>query len=67
MKDLGGPESAFRAYLQQGRFMLQRSKESGRYTFYPRIALPGSGNTDLEWVEASGRGLSTPPRSTAAG
>lgn len=34
--------------------MLQRSQSSGRYVFYPRVAEPGSGATDLEWVEASG-------------
>ncbi len=36
--------------------MLQRSKSSGRYTFYPRIAIPGTGERDLEWVPASGTG-----------
>ena len=24
--------------------------------FYPRVAVPGTGERDLEWVEASGRG-----------
>ena len=50
------PEQDFLAYLAQGRFMLQRSRESGRYIFYPRVAEPGTGCTDLEWVEASGAG-----------
>jgi uncharacterized OB-fold protein len=36
--------------------MIQRSVSSGRYVFYPRVALPGTGETDLEWVEASGLG-----------
>lgn len=36
--------------------MLLRSRASGRQFFYPRVAEPGSGNTDLEWVEACGRG-----------
>lgn len=35
--------------------MLQRSA-SGRYTFYPRVAEPGTGEP-LEWAEASGRGV----------
>jgi hypothetical protein len=50
------PEQDFLAYLQAGRFMLQRSRQSGRYIFYPRVAEPGTGSTDLEWVEASGVG-----------
>ncbi len=36
--------------------MLQRSRSSGAYVFYPRIAEPVTGAIDLEWVEASGRG-----------
>ena len=50
------PEKDFAAYLAAGRFMLQRSRETGRYIFYPRVAEPGTGCTDLEWVEASGSG-----------
>ena len=50
------PEAEFFAFLEAGRFMLQRSRESGRFFFYPRVAEPGTGNTDLEWAEASGRG-----------
>jgi uncharacterized OB-fold protein len=49
-----GPEAQFKAYLGEGRFMIQRSRSTGRHVFYPRIAVPGSGETDLEWVEASG-------------
>lgn len=37
--------------------MLLRSRTSGRCFFYPRVAEPRTGNTDLEWVEASGRGV----------
>ena len=51
-----GPEQTFKAYLREGRFMLQRCRASGRYWFYPRVAEPGTGSTDLEWVEASGAG-----------
>jgi uncharacterized protein len=50
------PEQDFLAFLQQGKFMLQRSRSSGAFIFYPRIAEPRTGATDLEWVEASGRG-----------
>lgn len=35
--------------------MLQRSKSTGQYVFFPRVMLPGSGISDLEWVEASGK------------
>jgi uncharacterized protein len=51
------PEAEFRAHLAQGRFMLQRSRSTGRYVFYPRLMAPGTGEQDLEWVEASGRGV----------
>lgn len=50
-----GPQAAYEASLQQGRFMIQRSKSTGEYVFYPRVCAP-SGAQDLEWVEASGRG-----------
>lgn len=51
-----GPEATFRAYLRAGRFMIQRSRDTGKYVFYPRVLAPGTGESDLEWVEASGRG-----------
>src|ERR1700744_3323369 len=50
------PARAYLAFLEQGRFMLQRSRASGRYIFYPRVMEPGTGSTDLEWVPASGAG-----------
>lgn len=50
------PELEFFAFLEEGRFMIQRSRESGRCFFYPRVAEPGTGATDLEWVAASGQG-----------
>jgi uncharacterized protein len=51
------PELQFAAFLEEGRFMLQRSRASGRCFFSARVAEPGTGNTDLEWVEASGDGV----------
>ena len=51
------PEQEYMAHLAEGRFMLQRSASTGGYVFYPRVAEPGTGATDLEWVEASGRGV----------
>jgi uncharacterized OB-fold protein len=50
------PEQDYFEHLAQGRFMLQRSRSTGGYVFYPRVAEPGTGATDLEWVPASGRG-----------
>ena len=51
-----GPEAEFREYLRSGRFMIQRSRRTGRHVFYPRIMVPGTGEQDLEWVEATGFG-----------
>lgn len=50
------PEQDYLAYLAAGFFMIQRARTSGKYVFYPRVAEPGTGDTDLEWVEASGDG-----------
>lgn len=54
---MSGPEAQYRDFLNSGHFMLQRSKSSGRYTFYPRLAIPGTGERDLEWVPAGGGGV----------
>jgi uncharacterized protein len=51
-----GPEQRFKDHLAEGRFMLQRSRSTGEHVFFPRLAVPGSGLDDLEWVEACGRG-----------
>lgn len=51
-----GPEARFQEYLKEGRFMIQRSASTGKHVFYPRVVAPGSGEADLEWVEASGEG-----------
>ena len=51
----GGPDLQFRAHLDAGRFMIQRSVISGDHVFYPRVVAPGTGEV-LGWVEASGRG-----------
>lgn len=50
------PDSEYAAFLKGGRFMIQRSKSSGRHVFPPRVAEPGTGVRDLEWVEAKGTG-----------
>jgi uncharacterized OB-fold protein len=51
-----GPEAQFAAYLKEGRFMIQQSRSTGAHVFYPRPFVPGTGETDLEWVEASREG-----------
>lgn len=56
MKAMIRPEAEWRAHLAEGRFMIQRSRSTGGYVFYPRIMEPGTGADDLEWVEASGAG-----------
>lgn len=50
------PQLDYQRFLDEGRFMLQRSRTSGEFVFYPRVAEPRTGSTDLEWVEATGRG-----------
>ena len=52
-----GPEAQFRAFLAEGKFMIQRSRSSGVHVFHPRVLAPGTGVADLEWVEASGHGV----------
>ena len=50
------PEREYLQFLAEGRFMIQRCRTSGKHIFYPRVAEPGTGSTDLEWVEPSGLG-----------
>jgi uncharacterized OB-fold protein len=54
---MAAPGVQYREFLRAGKFMLLRSKSSGRCFFYPRIAEPGTGATDLEWVPAGGSGV----------
>ena len=49
------PEKEFMQFLAEGRFMIQRSRETGKHVFYPRVAEPLTG-APLEWVPASGMG-----------
>jgi uncharacterized protein len=50
-----GPEAQYRAYLAEGRFLLQRGVNSDRAFFPPRVHEPATGDA-VEWFEASGRG-----------
>lgn len=43
-------------FLAEGRFMLLRDKDTGRFMYFPRIVAPENGSSNLEWVEASGNG-----------
>jgi uncharacterized protein len=52
-----GPEAMFKAYLAEGKFMLQKSQSTGRFVFYPRTIAPATGEDDLVWAEASGNGV----------
>jgi uncharacterized OB-fold protein len=49
------PGTHWREALSQGRFLLQRGGD-GSVIFPPRLAAPGSGAQDLDWIEASGAG-----------
>ncbi|WP_238320051.1 Zn-ribbon domain-containing OB-fold protein [Sphingobium sp. YBL2] len=50
------PAEEYLAHLAEGRFMVQRCRDSGDLFFHPRVAAPATGSTNLEWVELSGRG-----------
>lgn len=52
-----GPDAQWRQALQEGRFVLQRAQASGACFFPPRGAEPGTGDTEWEWIEASGEGV----------
>jgi len=52
---LTSPGTHWREALADGRLLLQRAQD-GTAIFPPRLASPGSGADDLEWIEASGGG-----------
>lgn len=52
-----GIDAQFQRFLDEGRFMIQRSRKSGRAFYYPRLAEPRTGDTDVEWFAPSGRGV----------
>jgi len=41
---------------REGRLCIQRSKNTGKYVFYPRAVSPFGPNDELEWADVSGRG-----------
>jgi uncharacterized OB-fold protein len=40
---------------REHRLVIQRSKKTGQYVFYPRNVSPFGSDDELEWVEVSGR------------
>lgn len=42
---------------KEHRLIIQRSRKTGRRVFYPRLVSPFGPDDELEWVEASGRGI----------
>lgn len=52
----GSPERVWRAALAEGRVLLQRATSSGNLFFPPRLMEPRTGDSDWEWMEASGIG-----------
>ena len=50
-------DAQFQCFLDQGRFMIQRRRNGGKTFYYPRVAEPLTGATDLEWFKPSGRGV----------
>jgi hypothetical protein len=58
-KPIPEPTAASQPYwdaAREHRLILQRSKRTGRYVFYPRAVSPFGARDELEWVEASGKG-----------
>ena len=54
LKGSVGPEQQFKDFLSDGKFMIQRCKSLNQFFFHPRVAFPGSGERDLEWVDGGG-------------
>jgi uncharacterized OB-fold protein len=50
------PLSAYREHLAAGHLAFQRDTLTGQAIFYPRVAAPGSGHTDLVWEVSKGYG-----------
>lgn len=44
------------AAAREGRLLLQRSRRTGQWQFYPRHLMAGTLDGEIEWAEASGRG-----------
>lgn len=42
---------------REGRLMIQRCGRTGRCFLYSRRLAPGAGETDIQWIEATGTGI----------
>ena len=47
---------AFWAAANEGKLMIPRCKDTGRFFWYPRNLSPFTLSDNVEWVEASGKG-----------
>ncbi len=48
--------TAFWASANEGKLMIPRCKDTGKFFWYPRNISPFTLSTNVEWVEASGKG-----------
>lgn len=51
-----GVQARHQAWLDQGRFMIQRCAACGQHVYFPRAVCPHCGASDPGWVEPSGAG-----------
>src|SRR5450830_1802211 len=51
-----GAQARHQAWLDQGRFMIQRCAACGQHVYFPREVCPHCGASDPAWVEPSGAG-----------
>lgn len=52
----GGPDATYLHHLAQGQFRIQQCSACLRHVFYPRVACPHCGESDLRWVATGGQG-----------
>lgn len=50
------PYGTFLEHCRKGELAYQVSRPDGKPVFYPRVAAPGTGATDLEWRVSKGLG-----------
>ena len=58
MQDLKqhSPHGIYLEHCRKGELAYQVSASDGKAVFYPRVAAPGTGHTDLEWRVSRGLG-----------
>jgi uncharacterized OB-fold protein len=58
MQDLKqqSPYGIYLGHCKKGELAYQVSRTDGKAVFYPRVAVPGTGSTDLEWRVSKGLG-----------